>query len=330
MSEILSQSEINSLLSGPPGSQSSPGEGSATKGDREVHAFDFRLPHRLSKNQLRIFQAVHDSFSETFGTYLVSRLQANVTIEVTSVDQLFYSEYVLSIASPSCLYVCRIGESDALMMMELNPQLVLAIVERLLGGSSEGERASRLITRIEQSIVKGIVQRALVDLQRSWKTISELSFKLERYESEGDFAQIAPTSEIVLVVSLEVMLNEQKFLMNLCFPTFALDSVLTRLNTQHFSSMAAEKPSGEWSKEILSKLGSTSLPAVAILGESTLTLGELLALEPGDILRTNIPVNGEVKVTIGEKPRLWGRPGVSGGKTAIKVTRISTGSELGE
>jgi flagellar motor switch protein FliM len=330
MSEILSQSEIDGLLSDVSGGKSSSGEGSAAKAEREVQSFDFRLPHRISKNQLRIFQAVHDSFSETFGTYLVSRLQSNVAIEVTSVDQLFYSEYVLSIASPSCLYVCRIGESNALMIMELSPQLVLAIVERLLGGSSEGEREPRLITRIEQSIVKGIVQRALVDLQRSWKTISELSFTLERYESEGDFAQIAPTSEIVLVVSLEVMLNEKKFPMSLCFPTFALGSVLARLNRQHFSSMAVEKSSGEWSKEILAKLGTTSLPAVAILGESTLTLGELLALEPGDILRTSIPVDGEVKVTIGEKPRLWGRPGVSGGKTAIKVTRISTGSELGE
>jgi flagellar motor switch protein FliM len=328
MSEILSQSEINGLLCGVPGGKTPSAE--VPRGERDVQTFDFRLPHRISKNQLRIFQAVHDSFSETFGTYLVSRLQTNVAIEVTSVDQLFYSEYVLSITSPSCLYVCRIGESNALMIMELSPSLVLAIVERLLGGASEGGREARLITRIEQSIVKGVVQRALSDLQRSWKTISELSFTLERYESEGDFAQIAPTSEIVLVVSLQVMMNEQKFPMSLCFPTFALGPVLARLNRQHFSSMAAEKSSGEWSKEILSKLGTTSLPAVAILGESTLTLGELLALEPGDILRTRIPVDGEVKVTIGDKPRLWGRPGVSGGKTAIKVTRISTGSELGE
>ncbi len=328
MSEILSQSEINGLLSGVPGGKTPSAE--VPKAERDVQTFDFRLPHRISKNQLRIFQAVHDSFSETFGTYLVSRLQTNVAIEVTSVDQLFYSEYVLSITSPSCLYVCRIGESNALMIMELSPPLVLAIVERLLGGASEGGREARLITRIEQSIVKGVVQRALLDLQRSWKTISELSFTLERYESEGDFAQIAPTSEIVLVVSLQVMLNEQKFPMSLCFPTFALGPVLARLNRQHFSSMAAEKSSGGWSKEILAKLGTTSLPAMAILGESTLTLGELLALEPGDILRTGIPVDGEVKVTIGDKPRFWGRPGISGGKTAIKVTRISTGSELGE
>jgi flagellar motor switch protein FliM len=331
MSEILSQSEIDNLLSGIPATPSPVAETSAQEGRRkEIVTFDFRLPHRLSKNQIRIFQAIHDSFAETFSTYLVSRLQTNVTIQVASVEQLFYSEYVLSIASPSSLYICRVAESDALMILEFSPQLVLAVVERLLGGTSVEERPPRLITRIEQSIVKGIVQRALVDLQRSWKTISELNFRFERYESEGDFAQIAPTSEIVLVVSFEVNISDQKFLLNLCFPTFALDTVLAKLNTQNYSNLNSSKLSNEWSSEILLKLGRTHLPAVAVLGETTLTLGELLELEEGDIVRTGIPIDGEVKVTIGDKPKLWGRPGVSNGKTAVKVTRISTPSELGE
>ena len=330
MPEILSQSEIDNLLSGiSVGQDPSAGQAGDKKIVKEVITFDFRLPHRLSKNQLRIFQAVHESFGETLSSYLISRLQTNVTIEVTSVDQLFYSEYVLSIGSPSCLYLCRIVESDALMILELSPQLVLAIVERLLGGAGEGERTARLVTRIEQSIIKGVVQRALVDLQRSWKTITDLTFKMERYESEGDFAQIAPTSEIVLVVSLEVMIGEERYLMNLCFPTFALDAVLAKLNVQNFSTMTGSKGDSEWGQEILRKLGSTRVPATAVLGETVLTLKELLDLEKGDVLRTNIPVNGEVKVVIGERPRIWGRPGVSNGRTAVKVTRIAQQTDQG-
>ena len=332
MPEILSQSEIDSLLSGITAGQVPAAEPAADekKANREVVTFDFRLPHRLSKNQLRTFQAVHENFGEAFGSYLVSRLQTTVSVAVSSVDQLFYSEFVLSIGSPSCLYVFRILESDALAVLEVSPQLVVAMVEHLMGGVAEGEKNARPITKIEQSIVKGIIQRALNEIQRAWKTVSELTFKLERYESEGDFVQIAPASEIVMVVSFEVAIGNQKYLMNLCFPTFALDDVLAKLNVQHFSGLAAVKGDVDWSSYIKKHLGKTRVEAAALLGESKLTLRELLDLQTGDVLRTGIPIDGEVKILIGGKPRLWGRPGISKGKVAVKVTRSSQESPLGE
>jgi flagellar motor switch protein FliM len=113
MPEILSQQEIDNLLSGIASGQIQQTDVPPVteKQTKEVSVFDFRLPHRLSKNQVRTFQAVHESFAEAFGSYLVSRLQTNVTVNVSSVDQLFYSEFVLSIASPSCLYVFRIAEN---------------------------------------------------------------------------------------------------------------------------------------------------------------------------------------------------------------------------
>ena len=326
MAEILSQQEIDSLLSGiplaePKGVQA-PLPGAKT--DKEVITFDFRLPHRLSKNQLRTLQAVHENFSEAFASYLLSRLQTTVGVSVTSVDQLFYSEYVLSIPSPSCLYVFRISDTDAFALLEFSPQLVMAMVSRLLGGSTDGEKRARQITKIEQSIIKGIAQRALVDLQKSWKTIADFNFKIDRYESEGDFAQIAPTSEIVLVVAFEVSFGDQRFLMSLCFPTFALEEELAKLNAQHVNALAGGNGQGDWSRQILKSIGHTAIEAVGVLGSTSITLRELLELEVGDILKTNLPISGEVQIMFGNRPRIWGRPGVSNGRTAIKVTRTDT------
>jgi len=325
MPEILSQQEIDSLLAGISvgSADSSATEEKEKKPARDIVTFDFRLPHRLSKNQLRTLQAVHESFGETFGSYLISRLQSTITLNVTSVDQVFYSEYVLSIGNPSCLYLFRIVESDALAVMELSPQLVLAIVSRLLGGSLEGSREPRLITQIEQSIIKGIVNRALLDLQKAWKTVGMLTFQTERYESEGDFAQIAPMSEIVLLVSFELTLGEQKYLMNICFPTFALEELLSKLNAQSLKSMALGDRGDKWSKALLKDISTTTIPARGVLGWTTLTLEELLGLEPGDILRTNIPLTGETQVEIAGKTWLWGKAGVSNGKMAVKVHHVA-------
>ena len=331
MPEILSQQEIDNLLSGM-STGTTPAETVSAEleaPEKEAVNFDFRLPHRLSKNQLRTFQAVHDSFGEAFGSYLVSRMQTTVTVNVLSVDQLFYSEFVLSIASPSCLYIFRIMESDALAALEVSPQLVLAMVEHLMGGTADGNKEVRLITRIEQSIVKGIIQRAMTEIQRAWKTIADLTFKLERYESEGDFAQLAPASEIVMVVSFEVGIGHQKYLMNLCFPTFALEAVFAKLNVQHFNATSANRE-GDRSETIQKHLGDTRVNATAILGEAKLTLRELLELEPGDVVRTSIPVGTEVAVTLGGKTRLWGTPGISRGKISVKITRTNLESSSGE
>ncbi len=325
MPEILSQQEIDSLLSGISFEQPVPAAAAPDAApEREVITFDFRLPHRLSKNQLRTLQAVHESFAEAFSSYLIARLQTTVAISVTSVDQLFYSEYVLSVPSPSSLFVFRVAESDALAILEVSPQLVLAMVARMLGGATDGEKKARLITRIEQNIVRGIVQRALGDLQKAWKTIADLNFKMERYESEGDFAQIAPTSEIVLVVSFEVGIGEQKYLMNLCFPTFALENVLAKLNVQHYSGFPSGHHESGWSKEIMKKVGQTNVTAVGVLGTTTMTLRELMALEPGAVLRTGIPATTEIQLVIGSKPRFLGRPGVSNGQLAVKITRCTS------
>jgi flagellar motor switch protein FliM len=330
--EILSQQEIDNLLSGMSAgvTPSSPLPSEAEAPAKEAVNFDFRLPHRLSKNQLRTFQSIHDSFGEAFGSYLVSRMQTTATVTVLSVDQLFYSEFVLSIASPSCLYVFRITESDALAALEVSPQLVLAMVEHLMGGVADGAKDARLITKIEQSIVKGIIQRALTEIQRAWKAIADLTFKLERYENEGDFAQLAPASEIVMVVSFEVAIGRQKYLMNLCFPTFALEDVFAKLNVQHFSALAAANREGDRSETIQKHLGDTRINATALLGEARMTLRELLELEPGDVLRTSIPVGGEVSVTLGGKTRLWGNPGISRGKVSVKITRTNMESSSGE
>ena len=325
MPEILSQQEIDSLLSGiplEPSVTAFAGE-DERPADREVVTFDFRLPHRLSKNQLRTLQAVHESFAEALSSYLISRLQTTVSVNVSSVDQLFYSEYVLSVPSPSCLFIFRVVESDALAVLEFSPQLVLAIVARLLGGVSEGEKKPRLITRIEQNIIRGITQRAIGDLQKSWKTIADLNFKSERYESEGDFAQIAPTSEIVLVVSFEVGIGDQKYLMNLCFPTFALEEVLAKLNLQHFSGGPTGHSENSWTKELLKKVGLTGVETTGVLGTTSLTLRELIALHEGDVLRTSIPVNAEVQLVAGGRPRFMGRPGMSNGRLALKITRTA-------
>jgi flagellar motor switch protein FliM len=332
MADILSQSEIDSLLSEMTSGTVDVDDfisGKLKKSD--ISSYDFRRPNRISKNQVRTLQTVHESFAEVFGYYLVSKLQTVVSISVTSVDQLFYSEFILSVSNPSCLYVFEIDGTDGNGILEISPQLALTIVERLLGGSAEIQAKPRTITPIEQAVVRGIVEHALSDLRNAWRSVAELSFKYQRLEMEADFVQVAPSSEIVVVVSFDVNIGIHTYLMNLCFPTFALEDVLARLNRQQVTtSVIRQSPARikENTAILRQQMSNTFLPIVVELGKAGITVQELLALKVGDVIKLKKKINQEVEISIAGRKKLAGRPGSVDGRKAVRVTRLLNDEDL--
>jgi flagellar motor switch protein FliM len=108
--------------------------------------------------------------------------------------------------------------------------------------------------------------------------------------------------------------------MNLCFPTFALEPILAKLNMQNVGSLAGVRRDVEWMNTIKRQVGKTSTDLVGVLGSTQLTLRDLLALKLGDVVKTSITEGSDAQILIGNKTRLWGRAGVHNGRLAIKVT----------
>lgn len=332
MSDVLSQFEIDSLLNDmSAGSVNIDDILSNNKSSKDISNYDFRRPNRISKNQVRTLQNVHESFSESFGFYLVSKLQSIVSINVTSVDQLFYSEFILSVSNPSCLYVFDIEGTDGSGIMEISPQLALTIVERLLGGTTDVIPKSRVISPIEQAVIKGVIVHALSDLGNAWRSIAEINFKYSRLEMEADFVQIAPSSEIVIIVSLDVNIGSNTFLMNLCFPTFALEEVLARLNKQKVTTQVIKQsPSkARENMEILhQQISTTSLPVIAELGKAAISLKELMELKVGDVIKVKKHIQDEIEIIIAGRRKLGARPGSIEGKKAVRITSFLNEEDL--
>ncbi|GAB4337287.1 MAG: flagellar motor switch protein FliM [Calditrichia bacterium] len=320
MAEVLSQNEIDQLLSGISSGEIEEDQLTDFQKNREVLEYDFRRPNRVSKDQLKTIRTLHESFSEVFGFYLANKLQTMATIDLIAVDQLRYSEYVLSISNPSCIYIFSISNSEGRAVLELTPELVLVIVERLLGGSGVKVKTSRGITTIEQRMIKPLMEKALQNLASAWKPIEELEFSLTGFESNPDFVQIAPASEIVIVVSFEIKIGEDSFLMNLCYPSFALEEVIARLNVQYFSNVQSPKDKEKVKSVFSEHLNRTELEVRAILGKSEITVKDLLELQKGDVLVLDTPVDGELPVFVKGRHKLYGKPGVSDGNIAVKVT----------
>ena len=329
MAEILSQKEIDQLLSSvsPEEEEETAGGGGGGEG-KAANVYDFKHPNRVSKDQLRTLQTIHETFAKTFNAYLAVRLRTIVDINLISVDQLQYSEFILSISDPSCIYIFRVEELNGVAILEISPQLVLFIVDRLFGGKGATVDEARPITTIEQTVMKKIIEKAMENLSSSWQQVSPLTFILEGFESNPDVVQIAPPGETVITVSLEIKIQDTSSLMNICFPYLILEDIMSKLNVQHFISMTKKEISEEDQEMINDRLKLSNLPITGYLGRAYLTVKDLINLKIGDVIKLNTKVNSLLEISVGGNKKLLGRPGVKGKKKAMKVVRSISKEDL--
>ncbi len=338
MAEILSQKEIDALLS-TVSADEKPGGGEegefAEQGVEEVeeksaNVYDFKHPNRVSKDQLRTLQSIHEAFAKTFNAYLAVRLRTIVDINLISVDQLQYSEFILSISDPSCIYIFRVEELNGVGILEISPQLVLFIVDRLFGGKGGSLEEARVITSIEQIVMKKIMEKAMENLATSWQQVTPLTFILEGFESNPDVVQVAPPGETVITISLEIKIQELSSLMNICFPYLTLEEIISKLNVQHFVSMTKKDISDQETGLINERLTLSALPIVSILGQASITVKDLLELNVGDVIKLDKHVKDLLEIEIGGGKKFFGKPGISANKKAVQVVRKITKEDIYE
>lgn len=335
MAEILSQKEIDALLSSVSDEDISGDVGVDEDEDigvegKAANVYDFKHPNRVSKDQLRTLQTIHETFAKTFNAYLAVRLRTIVDINLISVDQLQYSEFILSISDPSCIYIFRVEELNGVAILELSPNLVLYIVDRLFGGKGQSTEEARAITTIEQTIMKKIIEKAMEILSTAWQQVAPLTFILEGFESNPDVVQIAPPGETVITISLEIKIQDTSSLMNICFPYLILEDIISKLNVQHFISMAKKDVSEEQTQTIDERLRFSSLPIIAYLGRIEIAVRDLTNLKIGDVIRLNNKVDDLLEITVGGNKKFLARPGVKGKKKAIKIVRNVTQDDIEE
>ncbi len=338
MSDILSQEEVDALLSAvsagdfapAAATESAPASGGASEDhhSRSVTLYDFKRPDRVSKDQMRTLQSLHEGYARLLSTTLTSYLRSFVEIELVSVDQLTYSEFIMSISNPSCIYIFQMSPLEGAAIFEINPTLVFFMVDRLFGGQGRPSEHNRELTDIERTVIDGIIERGLKDLKEVWEHVGIFNPKVESYETNPQFVQIAPPNETVILISLEVRLKNGSGLISVCFPFMLLESVIGKLSGE--SWISSQRTSTQETRRLLEQeLASTPLRLSAQIGETRLSMRDLLQLRTGDVLVLDKPADSDLVVKVGGRPKFLGRVGVVGRSKSIQLTSLID-REVGE
>lgn len=322
MSEILTQEEIDSLLSAVTKGEvpDATAPGTASRRHRSILPYDFRRPNRIAKEQVRTLQMLHDSFARGVSSSLSAYLRSLLEVQLTSVEQLTYGEFMLSVPPPSTLGVFEMAPLKGGAVLDINPHLVFPMIDRILGGPGRASIHVRELTEIERALVGRILRKVLVDLQQAWAQVGRFEMRLLNLETNPQFVQLTSPNDIAILVTFDVRVGDVEGVMSLCLPFAMLEPILPKLMTQRWFGTAAATESGTASREIERHLRGTSLEVRAVLDPIRIPISEVTRLRPGDVLPLPWGEDLGVTVEVGGMPRFAGRAGRKQRRRAVEIT----------
>ncbi|NCB38228.1 MAG: flagellar motor switch protein FliM [Erysipelotrichia bacterium] len=352
MVDTLSQNEIDALLSalGPmPDEENSesgaapfsdhtqekkngtkPGENrpspvsSATdkKSGKQERKYDFKRQTKFSKEQLNTINLIHEVFVRLVGTDLSTRLRAYAQATIVSVEQRTFEEFVQSVYNPTFITVFRSDSLNGKALIDINLNIVFTILDRLLGGNGTPLGILRQLTEIEKQIMQKIMVGIIDRLRESWINIIDIEPVIELIESNPQFVQIVTPNEVVASITVEIKIHDVTGLMNLCIPYNTVESIAHKFSAASWFAALRKEPAQTNVDAISTQVKTVQIPLIAELGSTTVTLQDILGLQPGDILVTDQLLKNDLSIRVGNLVKFRGRPGILGKKMAISITEV--------
>ncbi len=326
MADGLDQTEVDALLAAvESGGVETAAETVGVRGQRtkkEVHVYDFKRPERVSKEQMRALEGIHDSFGRNFGASLSGFLRTIIEVRVATAEQLTYSEFIHSLPNPTNFNLLTAEPLEGQMCLEISPLIIYPIIDRLLGGSNtELFIPQRPLTLIEQRLVRCITDRALACLTEAWSELVPAQFKITEVESNPHLVQIVAPNEVVVVLGFEIKIGGRAGTMSLCIPFNVIEPVMDKLLSQGWLAYQRRTADVDKSDDVARAIGATRVDVTAYLAETVMTMGEFLGLQPGDIIQTTKALDAEIILQVEGQNKYAGRIGRHKDHLAVKITR---------
>ncbi|MCL2093190.1 MAG: flagellar motor switch protein FliM [Treponema sp.] len=322
MTEVLSQEEIDQLLTAISAGESEPGDLRPAADTRKIKIYDFKRPDKFSKEQIRTISMMHETFARLTTTSLSAQLRSMVHVHVASVDQLTYEEFIRSIPTPTTLAIINMDPLKGNAILEVDPAITFSIIDRLFGGTGEGTKSQHELTDIESSVMEGIIVRILGNMREAWTQVIDLRPRLGQIDTNPQFAQIVPPTDMVVLVTLETRIGDVEGMINFCVPYLTIEPIIGKLSTQFWFSTVHRGTTTENLTVLKERLNTVDVDVVAEIGKINIPVREVLSLHVGDVVRLyNTKVGDPFSLNVGNMRKFLCRPGIIGKKMAVQVTK---------
>lgn len=325
--EILSQSEIDALLSAISTGEMNADELKNEEVEKKVKAYDFKRALRFSKDQIRSLTRIHENFARLLTTYFSAQLRTYIQISVASADQLPYEEFIRSIPKMTILNVYEVPPLDGRIIMEINPNIAYAMMDRVLGGRGVSVNKVESLTEIETKIMSSLFEKAFENLQEAWETIVDIDPMMTDFEVNPQFLQLASPNDTVIVISLNTQIGDTSGMINICIPHVVLEPIIPKLSAHYWMQTTQKERIPEELSILEQRINHADLLITSELGGTSITVHDFLLLDVGDVIELGTPIDSPLTIKVGNVPKFIGQPGKVGKKLAIQILDILKGGD---
>ena len=323
--DVLTQSEIDSLISAL--SNGGLEEEKTSLGAGEYRGYDFRRPSKFSKEQMRTLQMLHENYARILGNFMSAYLRVPVQIQLVSVSQVTYEEFIFSLPVPTLITVFSMNEEMGNAMLETGPSFIFPLIDLVFGGVGNYPGHTRELTDIEISVMRNLNDKLLNNLRYIWEDIVDLTPAIESMDTNPQFNQMFASTETVALVTFNAQIKDNQGFINLCFPYITLEKIMPKLTAQFWFKQPLRESSHFSEAMILRELGKIPVELCAVLGKAKITLYDFLQFQEGDVIQLSRQEGEDLDIYAGGELLFRGQPGVLGQNIALQVTGWAGGEE---
>jgi len=320
VADVLSQKEIDLLLSALSSGEVNPDEIKKEQEENKVRVYDFKRPNKLSKDHISTLRMIYENYARTVSNYLTGQLRTNVNLTISSVEQLTYEEFIRSIPNPTILCSINIEEMKGRFFLEMNPSFGFQVIDILCGGMAKETSRKNEFTDIELVVVQEVLETMTRVMKFSWEEIIDITPEIESIEKNPQLEQSIPPNESIALITFNTDIAKKTSFINLCIPYLSLEQVIHRLSVH--SWFESEKRGGEqesFAGQIGGKLNSVEADLLVELGRTRLNIRDFIHLTEGDVIQLDQPIAEPLQVFVENRLKFLGYLGTSRNRMAVKI-----------
>lgn len=248
-------------------------------------------------------------------------MRSIVEIQLHSVDQMTYGEFLMSLPSPTSFNIFSMKPLEGAAILEINPSIAFPMIDRLLGGKGDPYESSREFSDIELNLLDTLLRQVMQNLKEAWSSITEIFPSVDAKESSPNVVQIVAQNEIVIMVVMEIIIGHSSGMMSICYPVISLETVLSRLASRDLMlSDTSSKKSRN--KELQALIAGANVIVSGYLGDATLTLKEILDLQVGDIVRLDTIADDTIIVSVDGREKYIASIGLQRYRKTLQIKEV--------
>ena len=320
MSTNLTQEEIALILGSVGGGAEGAFEQPANDSAGASQKFDLVSSHeRILRGKLPGLELVFERFSRNVRTALTRSLGRNCLVTVDGVETVKFGQFLKRLPHPSSLHLFRMSPLSGQALAVFSHSLASTLIDVSFGGKGGGKpkAAGREYSPIETRLLGKSAITLIDELPSAFQSIISLQCVYVAPESNPLAVSIVPSSDNVVVVSIDVTIENGNGQLLFCFPWTMLQPVREKLASgMHSSSIERNLHA---SSAIERHVRAANCEVAVTLGEGKILVKDLLELRVGDIIPLETPSTALATVAVEGKAKYNATVGVSKGNKAAKV-----------